>query len=94
MKRMLILTAMLLLLPLCALAVAPVMAAVVWFEMRRRQGLEPAAGRAAVIAGGIALSGGLGAALALGVVAGAMIGLAGVVAGSWLLRAHPQPPAR
>lgn len=81
-------------LTLCALAVAPVMAAVVGFEMRRRRDLEPAAGAAAVVAGGVALFGGLGAALALGVVPGALIGLAGVVAASWLLRAHPQPPAR
>src|SRR5690606_30375086 len=76
---------------LCMVCVAPVMAVVVWFEMRRRRGLEPAASTAAVVAGGIALSGGIGAALALGVVPGALVGLAGVAAASWLLRAHPQP---
>ena len=79
---------------LCALVVAPVMAAVVWFEMRRRRDLEAASGRAAVIAGGVALFGGIGAALALGVVPGALVGLAGVAAASWLLRAHPQPSDR
>ena len=77
---------------LCALMVAPVMALVVWFEMRRRRGVVEASGAAAIIAGGIALFGGLGAALALGVVPGALIGLAGVAAASWLLRAHPQQP--
>ncbi len=79
---------------LCALVVAPVMAAVVWFEMRRRRDLEAATGTAAVIAGGIALFGGIGVALAMGGVPGALVGLAGVAAASWLLRAHPQQPAR
>ncbi|MGY0559929.1 acyltransferase family protein [Luteimonas sp. A277] len=79
---------------LCALVVAPVMALVVGFEMRRRRDVEQAGGDAAIIAGGIALFGGLGAALALGVVPGALIGLAGVAAASWLLRARaPQPGA-
>lgn len=79
---------------LCALCVAPVMATVVRFELRRRRDLAPVSSGAAVAAGGIALFGGISAALALGVVPGAMIGLAGVAAASWLLRAHPQPGPR
>lgn len=79
---------------LCTLAVAPVMAAVVWFEMRRKRGLEPAGSRIAALTGGIALFGGVGAALAFGVVPGAWVGLAGVAAASWLLRAHPRPQQR
>ena len=78
---------------LCALAVAPVMAAVVGFEMRRKRDVAQASGDAAIIAGGVALFGGLAAALALGVVPGALIGLAGVAAASWLLRGQPQPAA-
>ena len=76
---------------LCALVVAPVMAAVVGFEMRRRRDVAQAGGDAAIIAGGMALFGGLAVALALGVVPGALVGLAGVAAASWLLRARPQP---
>ena len=78
---------------LCALVVAPVMAAVVGFEMRRRRDVASARGDAAIVAGGLALFAGLGAALALGVVPGALIGLAGVVAASWLLRARNGLPA-
>ncbi len=78
---------------LCALVVAPVMAAVVGFEMRRRRDVASASGDAAIVAGGLALFAGLGAALALGVVPGALIGLAGVVAASWLLRARNGLPA-
>src|SRR5690554_1426549 len=75
---------------LCALVVAPVMVAVVGFEMRRRRDVAQASGDAAIVAGGIALFGGLAAALALGVVPGALIGLVGVAASSWLLRARRQ----
>ncbi|NZA27776.1 acyltransferase family protein [Luteimonas sp. SJ-92] len=86
-------TGRLLWIALCALAVAPVMAAVVGFEMRRRRDVAAADASGAIVAGGLALLGGLAASLALGAWPGALIGLALVGAASWLLRAHPQPSA-
>ncbi|MDH5823979.1 acyltransferase [Luteimonas sp. RD2P54] len=76
---------------LCALMVAPVMAAVVGFEMRRRRDVAAATGTGAIVAGGLALLGGLAASLALGAWPGALIGLALVGVASWLLRARPRP---
>ncbi|PRY67815.1 acyltransferase family protein [Halomonas ventosae] len=76
---------------LCALMVTPVMAAVVAFEMRRRRDLVSATGTRAILAGGVALFAGILASMALGAMPGALLGLAGVVVASWLLRAHPQP---
>lgn len=79
---------------LCALTVAPVMVAVVSFEVRRKRGLVQAGATPVILAGGAALLGGILLSLALGAMPGALFGLAGVVAASWLLRAHPQPAER
>lgn len=75
---------------LCLLMVTPVMAAVVAFEMRRRRDLVSATAGRTVVGGGAALFAGILASMALGALPGALIGLAGVAAASWLLRAHPQ----
>ncbi|WP_253445472.1 acyltransferase [Halomonas sp. Y3] len=76
---------------LCLLMVTPVMAAVVAFEMRRRRDLVSATAGRAVVSGGVALFAGILASMALGALPGALVGLAGVAAASWLLRVHPQP---
>ncbi|MDI5985284.1 acyltransferase family protein [Halomonas sp. M4R5S39] len=76
---------------LCIVAVAPVMVAVVTFEMSRKRDVVSATGTPAILAGGAALLGGIIVSLALGALPGAIVGLAGVAAASWLLRAHPQP---
>lgn len=76
---------------LCLLMVTPVMAAVVAFEMRRRRDLVSATAGRAVVGGGVALFAGILASMALGALPGALVGLAGVAAASWLLRVHPQP---
>ncbi|OUE40361.1 hypothetical protein BZY95_14520 [Billgrantia desiderata SP1] len=78
---------------LCIVAVAPVMIAVVTFEMRRKRDVVSATAAPVILAGGAALLGGIVASLALGALPGAIFGLAGVAAASWLLRVHPQPPA-
>lgn len=78
---------------LCIVCVAPVMVAVVTFEMSRKRDVVSATGTPAIIGGGAALLGGIIASLALGALPGALFGLAGVAAASWLLRAHPQPAA-
>lgn len=78
---------------LCVLMVTPVMAAVVAFEMRRRQDVISATGTRAILAGGVALFAGILISMALGAMPGALIGLVGLVAASRLLRAHPQPRA-
>lgn len=71
---------------LCLLMVAPVIAAVVRFELRRDPDV-PATDRFAwIVSGGAALYIGLAAALALGVWPGAIIGLAAVAFASWALR--------
>lgn len=75
----------------CALMVVPVIAAVAAFEMRRKQHVSQTASFRAALAGGMALLAGLGVSLAMGALPGALIGLTGVAAASWLLRAHPQP---
>ena len=76
---------------LCLLMVTPVMAAVVAFEMRRRRDIASATAGRAVVGGGGALFAGILASMALGALPGALIGLVGVAAASWLLRVHPQP---
>jgi hypothetical protein len=76
---------------LCLLMVTPVMAAVVAFEMRRRRDIVSATAGRAVLGGGAALFAGILASMALGALPGALIGLVGVAAASWLLRVHPQP---
>ncbi len=75
---------------LCALVVAPVLAAVVWFETRRRPNVPPTTSTAAALAGGGALLVGIGVALAFGAQPGAVVGVVAVAAASWLLRDHPQ----
>ena len=76
---------------LCALVVAPVIAAVAWFEMRRDPDVAAATRSGWIVAGGIALYAGLAAALALGVWPGAVAGLVAVALASWLLRAGTMP---
>lgn len=77
---------------LCMSVVAPVMVAVVTFELRRKRDVAPATGTPAILVGGAALIASLVASLVLGALPGALFGLLGVAAASWLLRAHPQPP--
>jgi hypothetical protein len=74
---------------LCSVMVAPVLAAVVSFELRRKRDVPVATSDRAIIGGGIALLAGLVVSLAFGAMPGALIGLIGLVAASWLLRAHP-----
>ncbi len=76
---------------LCIVSVAPVMVAVVTFEMSRKRDVVSATGTPAILIGGTALLGGIIASLMLGALPGAIYGLAGVAAASWLLRKHPQP---
>ncbi|WP_158238391.1 MULTISPECIES: acyltransferase family protein [Luteimonas] len=71
---------------LCIAMVAPVIAAVVRFELQRTRDVPAAHGTGRIVAGGIALYVALGAALVWGVWPGAVIGLAAVVPASWLLR--------
>jgi len=78
---------------LCMAMVTPVMAGVVAFESRRRRQVPVTGSRRAAVAGGVAVMGGLAAALVLGARPGAVVGLLGVAAASWLLRA-PDVTAR
>ena len=71
---------------LCLLVVAPLVALVVGFELRRRRDLPAVGGTGAVLLGGLALYAGLGAALVGGVWPGALVGLAAVGFASWWLR--------
>lgn len=73
---------------LCALVVAPVVALVARFELRRRRDVPEATSTARIVVGGIALYAGLACALALGAWPGAVAGLAAVGLASWLLRAR------
>ncbi len=75
---------------LCTVMVAPVLAAVVSFELTRKRDVAAATTTPAILAGGFALMAGLIVSLTTGALPGALIGLAGIVAASWLLRAHPQ----
>ncbi|KLJ01943.1 acyltransferase family protein [Luteimonas sp. FCS-9] len=75
---------------LCLAMVAPVIALVVRFELRRDRDV-PGSGRLADVAvGGLALYVGLAAALALGAWPGAAIGLVAVAVASWRLRTSPR----
>lgn len=71
---------------LCVLMVAPVIAAVVAFELRRVRELPAMVDWLAVLSGGIALYAGLAMALAWGAWPGAVAGLACVAFASWRLR--------
>ena len=75
---------------LCTLMVAPVLAGVVAFESRRTRGVPVTPSSRAVLAGGASLLVGITTALVLGARPGALIGLVGVAAASWLLRDHPR----
>jgi hypothetical protein len=77
---------------LCIAMVAPVLVAVVSFELTRKREVAAARSTPAILAGGFALLAGLVVSLITGALPGALIGLVGIVAASWLLRAHPQPP--
>jgi hypothetical protein len=76
---------------LCLLVMAPVIAAVVWFELRRKREVPASTRTLWVLTGGIALYAGLGAALAWGVWPGAVAGLGCVALASWLLRERGGP---
>ncbi len=78
---------------LCLLMVAPVIAVVVRFELRRTRDVAATRSPATILCGGLALYLGLAAALVLGAWPGALIGLAGVGVASFLLRARPSPRA-
>nr|WP_282571367.1 acyltransferase [Methylonatrum kenyense] len=75
---------------LCTLIVAPLMLAVLAIERRRVRDIPQATSPTAIIAGGAALLIGLAASLGLGAYPGALIGLLGVAAASYMLRAHPK----
>lgn len=76
---------------LCSVVVAPVLVAVVSFELTRKRDVATSASTTAILAGGFALLAGLMVSLTTGALPGALIGLVGVAGASWLLRAHPQP---
>lgn len=71
---------------LCLAMVAPVIALVVRFELRRERDVPAADRLPRIVAGAAALYAGLAAALVLGVWPGAPVGLACVALASWLLR--------
>jgi hypothetical protein len=73
---------------LCLVMVLPVMASVIAFETRRRKTVPQTTSTPATLVGGAALFVGIVVAMALGAQPGAAIGLVGVAAASWLLRAH------
>lgn len=73
---------------LCALMVIPVIAAVVAFEVRRKQDVPSATGTLAILAGGFALLAGLMVSLLMGALPGTLIGVVLVLVSSWLLRAR------
>ncbi|MEN5118950.1 acyltransferase family protein [Luteimonas sp. TWI662] len=71
---------------LCLVVVAPLVALVVRFELRRDRDVPATDRRVDVVLGGLALYVGLGAALALGAWPGAAIGMVAVALASWRLR--------
>ncbi len=79
---------------LCIVMVAPVLAAVVSFELTRKRDVAPATSTPSILAGGFALMAGLITSLTTGALPGALIGLVGIAMASWLLRAHSQPSAK
>ncbi|WP_337245543.1 acyltransferase family protein [Luteimonas sp. gir] len=72
---------------LCLVMVAPLLALVVRFELRRDRDVAATDRRVDVMLGGVALYAGLGAALGLGAWPGAAIGTVAVALASWRLRA-------
>jgi hypothetical protein len=76
---------------LCSVMVVPVLAAVVAFEIRRARDVMQTTRSGFIVAGGTALFAGLVVSLVLGTMPGAVIGLVGVAAASWLLRVHSKP---
>lgn len=73
---------------LCLLMVAPVIALVVRFELRRTRDVPAVQGMPPILVGGVALYAGLVAALVWGVWPGSLAGLAAVAFASWRLRAR------
>ncbi|MGY1530146.1 acyltransferase family protein [Luteimonas sp. A649] len=73
---------------LCLLMVAPVIALVLRFELRRTRDVPAVHDMLPILAGGAALYAGLAAALVWGVWPGALAGLAAVSFASWRLRAR------
>lgn len=73
---------------LCLVMVTPLIAAVVAFETRRRRRVPQTDSAWATVAGGAALFLGIPTAMALGAQPGAALGLVGVGAASYLLRAR------
>jgi len=73
---------------LCVLMVVPVIAAVLSFELRRKRDLDAVRDTRTIVLGGVALSAGIALALALGAWPGALLGVVGVAAASWWLRAR------
>ncbi|MFO7779369.1 MAG: acyltransferase [Nitriliruptoraceae bacterium] len=73
---------------LCVVMVTPLIAAVVTFETRRRRTVAQTHSAGATIVGGAGLFLGIPTAMALGARPGAALGLVGVGAASWLLRAR------
>ena len=71
---------------LCLLMVAPVIAAVLRFELGRDRAVPAVDATGRIVAGGIALYAGLAAALVWGVWPGAVVGLPAVLLASWQLR--------
>ncbi|WP_165942233.1 acyltransferase family protein [Luteimonas arsenica] len=71
---------------LCLLVVAPLVALVVRFELRRTREVPAVGETGAVLLGGVALYAGLAAALVWGAWPGAVVGLAAVAFASWKLR--------
>src|SRR5690606_9896317 len=71
---------------LCLLMVAPVIAAVLRFELSRDREVPAVDSMGRIVVGGVALYLGLAAALAWGVWPGAVVGLPAVLLASWQLR--------
>ena len=71
---------------LCLLMVAPVIAAVLRFELRRDRAVTAVDATGRILVGGVALYSGLAAALLWGVWPGAVVGLPAVLLASWQLR--------
>lgn len=78
----------------CTLAVVPVLAGVVAFELRRRRDVRPSTLRRGVVVGGIAAILGLAVATAFGATPGAVIAVVLVALASWTLRARPTAGGR
>ena len=73
---------------LCSVMVAPVLAAVVNFELTRKRQVAQTTNTASIVTGGKALMIALVVSLVAGAFPGAVIGLFAIAAASWLLRHH------